>query len=296
MRRLQSIAPGIRISIVGLFLYGLGAAAGASTILLPTRDVAHDRAATAAAAVEVGTVVLTPKDTYLKTDKKNYSTATTLIAYTWPDNKIANAILMKFDLSSLPPGAIITSATLQLSLVASDSSTDPNYTVAAYKVIRKNPNVAKATGYSADGVNGWTANNCCQGAPLAQADISPAYTSAVISKATGLKTWTITSMVQEWLASPASNLGVVLNADTSKLRDRYRTFASTENANVSLRPSLKVTFAAADVIPPVVAITAPLAGDVSGTVPLTATASDNVAVASVQFKVNGSNVGPELAS
>jgi hypothetical protein len=61
-----------------------------------------------------------------------------------------------------------------------------------------------------------------------------------------------------------------------------------ENANASLRPSLKVTFAAADVIPPVVAITAPLPGDISGTVPLTANAVDNVAVASVQFKINGS--------
>jgi hypothetical protein len=249
-----------------------------------------------AAPLEIGTVLLSPKDTYLQANKKNYSTSTTLTAYTWPDYKVSNAILMKFDLSSLPPDAIVTSATLQLSLVASDTSTDSTYTVAAHKVIAKNPNVSKATGYSADGVNAWTANNCCQGVPLAQSDISPAYASAAINKVPGLKTWTLTTMVQEWLANPASNQGIVLNADTSRRRDRYRTFASMENANASLRPSLKVTFAAADVTPPVVAITAPLGGDISGTVPLTATAIDNVAVASVQFKVNGTDVGPELTS
>ena len=300
MRRLQYfIAPGIRISIVGLVLYALGAAAGASTILLPTHDVARDRAVApviATAPVEIGTVVLSPKDTFLKTDKKNYSTSATLNTYTWPDNKIANAILMKFDLSPIPPGSIVTSATLQLALVASDASPDPSYAVSAHKIVGKNPNITKATGYNADSAVSWTANNCCQGAPMAQSDLSPAYDITLIDKAPGFKSWTITAMVQEWLANPGSNLGLLLDSDASKPRDRYRTFASMEYSNASLRPSLKVTFAAADVLSPVVAITAPLAGDVSGMVPLTATATDNVAVASVQFKINGINVGPELTS
>ena len=103
MRRLNFFAaPGIRISILGLFLYALGAGAAASTILLPSRDVARERAAAAVSGdtlVEIGTVSLSPKDTFLNTNKKNYATSTTLTAYTWPDNKIANAILMKFDLS-----------------------------------------------------------------------------------------------------------------------------------------------------------------------------------------------------
>lgn len=47
-----------------------------------------------------------------------------------------------------------------------------------------------------------------------------------------------------------------------------------------------------DTTPPTVSITAPANGaTVSGTISLTATASDNVAVASVQFQLDGSNLG-----
>ena len=280
MRRLQySSALRIQASILGLFLCALGAVTAA------------DRAAV---AVEVTTVKIAPKDTYLKNDKKNYSTSTALATYTWPDYKISNAILMRFDLSSLPPGATVASATLNLALIASDSKSDPTYTVTAHKVIRKNPNIVKATGYTSDGATAWTASSCCQSAPLAQADISPAYDIQAINKVNGFKTWTVTTMVQEWLANPASNMGVLLNSDATKLRDRYRTFASMENANTSLRPYLQITFAAADVTPPTVSIAAPAAGEVSGLVPLTANASDNVAVASVQFEVNGAPVSPDL--
>ncbi len=51
----------------------------------------------------------------------------------------------------------------------------------------------------------------------------------------------------------------------------------------------------ADTTPPTVAITAPTSGaTVSGTVTITATASDNVAVAGVQFKLDGANLGGEV--
>jgi hypothetical protein len=49
-------------------------------------------------------------------------------------------------------------------------------------------------------------------------------------------------MVQEWLSAPAGNLGLLLNSDASKLRDRFRNFASMEHPDPSLRPSLRVTY------------------------------------------------------
>src|SRR6185437_5938441 len=50
----------------------------------------------------------------------------------------------------------------------------------------------------------------------------------------------------------------------------------------------------ADTTPPTVSITAPTGGaTVSGSVTITANASDNGSVAGVQFKVDGANVGSE---
>jgi hypothetical protein len=294
----RSIAPTIRVSILGLLLYALGAAAAASGTLLPPNGGAHDRTASATAAAQLlqtGTMLLAPKDTWLNTNKKNYSAATTLATYTWPDYQAANAILMKFDLSTLPAGAVVTEAILQLALVNSDTATD-TYTVTAHKVLGKNPNIAKATGYTADGVIAWTPDCCLSGAPLAQSDISPAYDSPAINRVRGYKAWTITTMVQEWQLNPATNFGLLLNSDAFKPRDRYRRFASMEHADASVRPFLKVSFVAADVTPPSVAITAPSAGEVSGSTALSASASDNVAVASVQFQLNGAPLGAAQAA
>lgn len=69
--------------------------------------------------------------------------------------------------------------------------------------------------------------------------------------------------------------------------------------------SLIATFKAAggtpppppDTTPPTVSVLSPLNGaNVSGTVAVTATASDNVAVASVQLKLDGANLGPLLTA
>jgi hypothetical protein len=54
-----------------------------------------------------------------------------------------------------------------------------------------------------------------------------------------------------------------------------------------------ITPIAPDIINPIVAITTPVAGDVSATINVTANASDNISVAGVQFKLNGANLGAE---
>ena len=63
------------------------------------------------------TATLTPQDTYLNVDATTQGSEATLTVYTWPDYKPANAIVLKFDLSSIPAGSTITSAALSLSLV-----------------------------------------------------------------------------------------------------------------------------------------------------------------------------------
>src|SRR5439155_21380041 len=197
----------------------------------------------------------------------------------------------KFDLSSLPAGAVVQEATLDLALVDSDAQPEVTYTVTAHKMIGKNPVMAGATGYMSDGVTAWTPNTCCANSvPLAQADISPAYDTEAIDKTAGYKSWALTTMVREWLAVPATNFGLLLNSDASKLAGRYRFFASTRYPDVTILPRLRVTYlasAVADTTPPSVAITAPAAGaTVAGTVTVSATASDNVGVGRVQFRLD----------
>ena len=240
-------------------------------------------------------VQLSPADTSINLNTTNYSTSTTLTTYTWPDQRVANAVLMKFDVSSLPAGAIVQDAKLNLALTASDSSGDPTYTVSAHKIVGKNPAISTTTGYTIDGVTGWTPNTCCSNnVPMAQADIASAADALAVDKTLGFKAWTITPIVQEWLADPATNFGVLLNSDTTKVSDRYRYFASMESADPAQRPYLRITYTVGDPdpVPPTVSITAPAPGaTVSGTVTVSANASDNVGVTSVQFELDGSNLG-----
>src|SRR5690606_31140626 len=192
--------------------------------------------------VRNGLIRLAPEDTFLNLNQTNYSQLNVLSTYTSPAKRVAHAIVMKFDLSAVPAGAVIQDAELQLSLVNSDKTADATYVVSAHK-LKKRPVIAEATGYRASNASTWTPSTCCSGnIPLAQADITPAYDSAAINKTPGVKTWRLTAMVREWLANPSTNYGVLLNADTTRAKDRFRHFASMEHANARLRPSLKITY------------------------------------------------------
>lgn len=205
----------------------------------------------AGAQTQTFTVSLSPQDTFINVDTTNYSSGETLNAYTWPDYQNANSIVMKFNLSSLPQGAAVQSAVLSLSLVQADAGPETTYTITAHKLIGRNADVARVTGWMANAATPWTASGCCyNGMPLAQSDISAAYASRAVNKTLGAKTWTITSMVQEWLQNPALNYGLVLNADATKLKDRFRYFASMEHPNASLRPVLQITYIGAAPTPP----------------------------------------------
>jgi hypothetical protein len=300
------------------------AADGQHVITARARDNANNSRTSTGVNVTVsnGALVLSPADTTINLDRTNYSKATTLSTYTWPDRTIANAILLKFSIPTLPAGAVIQSATLQMSLVESDPFPEPTYTISAHKILNKNVNVAAATGYTFNGSSNWTASSCCYSqVPLAQSDISTAYDQRAIDKSAGVKTWNLTNMVQEWVANPASNFGVLLNSDPSKPKDRHRYFASMEHTNRSLRPTLRIQYSATggsaptpepspeptpeptplptpDTTLPTVSVTSPANGaTVSGSSSqVSASASDNVGVAGVQFRLDGANLGNEDTS
>lgn len=76
----------------------------------------------------------------------------------------------------------------------------------------------------------------------------------------------------------------------------YDWYVHGANATSGIGPATHASFncAAADKTAPTVTISSPVSGaSVTGTVTINATATDNVAVAGVQFKVNGVNLGAE---
>lgn len=83
--------------------------------------------------------------------------------------------------------------------------------------------------------------------------------------------------------------GLVLQSGTNVL-----TVTAKDAANNAGTATLTVTYTP-DTTPPVVSLTAPAGGaTVSGTVTVSATASDNNGVVGVQFKLDGNNLGAEL--
>lgn len=194
-------------------------------------------------SVQVVHARLAPQDTSLSLNATNYSVQTTLMTYTWPDRRVANAAVLKFDMSSIPPGAVVQVATLRLGLVKSDAITAEPYSIGVHKIVGANPVIGRATGYTADGINRWTPSGCChKNVPMAQANISPAYDVQPIDTTAGTRIWTVTRLVQEWIADPAHNVGLLINADATVRAGRYRYFASVEHPDAALRPVLEVVY------------------------------------------------------
>ena len=169
----------------------------------------------------------------------NFSSDVQLNTYTWPDNVIANDIIIKWDLSAIPPDATVTEATLYL--YQTGSGGDSLYDLPVHKIINVDPDIATLSWETYDGVNSWTG-----GADGGQSDIAPAEdTPAVNSINNEYKSWSVAAMVQEWVSNPSSNFGMMVNSDAVATRDSCRYFASSEVADSSRRPKLIVTYAKA---------------------------------------------------
>lgn len=293
------LPPGLSLNSTTGIIAGVVSQAGSYRVSVTASDGALSASRsflwTVTEAVITPTVIdLTPLDTTLMTDATNYSGAEWLKVETFPADRVSAAILMKFNLSQIPANATIQSAVLSLVVTEVDAKgNDPNYRVALHQIVNRNPDIALASGMKADGVSAWTANKCCQNdVPMAQADISPAHAVTVIDRTLGVKTWDAATPLRAWLASPSSNYGVLLNADTSKGVDRGRTFASVQDPVATRRPFLRVTYTLPASSSTRVASTAVLDQDVSAPEPAlsdstAATLNTSAALAGVRYRSNG---------
>jgi len=235
----------------------------------------------------------TVEDTFINPNyDKNYDNIK-LNTYTWPVNSIANTIIMKWELFSIPVDAYIQNATLSLYLV--ESGGDDPYTLSAHKIINHDPVINECDGYTYDGTNSWTESG--QNPPLAQADIQPSVDSQDIDNSPGYKSWNVTQIMRDWMNNPEINYGILINADSTASADSYRYFASTEDENSSHRPKLIVTFFVGnDTEDPIITITDPVSASVyetaENTIYLEGTASDNLEVTEVTWSNNRGGSGP----
>ncbi len=164
-------------------------------------------------------------DIYAGTPSTNYGTDKNIVVgkdITGKDDKI----LIKFDLTSLPTGAIITSATLRLNLVG--SSDTGAYNIGLYKIIKPwGETTATWSNFSSGGNYDST---------------QQAVTNVTLGNF-GFKEWGLPiSLINGWMTTPTSNYGLALVYESSTKGPDYQ-FASKEyTTDLSARPQLVINY------------------------------------------------------
>ena len=158
--------------------------------------------------------------------------------------------LLRFDLSGLPAGATVTSASLRLHMVVvvtSDAQVNLHRVTSAWTAGPSDPIGNEAAGVSAGaGDATWlhaSFSNILWSAPGGDAASAPS-ASVLIGTISDYYTWTgsgVLSDVQAWAASPSANFGWLLRTDETVPFTAKR-FESGNSLNAALRPLLTVEF------------------------------------------------------
>ncbi len=166
-------------------------------------------------------------------------TSVRLNTYTWPVNTVANMFIIKWDLSAIPTDATIVDATLYL--YQEDSGNETIYDIPVHKIINVDPDMVLCTWDTYDGTNSWPSG------PNPLGDVAAAETVLPVDLTNNqYKLWTVTNMVADWVAAPASNYGMLVNSDDNAVQNAHRYFASSEAVDASTRPRLVITYITAE--------------------------------------------------
>lgn len=161
--------------------------------------------------------------------------------------------LIKFDVSSLPPGAHIDSATLQLHISrdspGADTSFDIHRATASWgegtsdsDALNKGGRGAPATPNDATwhdrffNVTAWGTDG---------GDFNPNFSASATVGASGFVQWTGTQLaadVQAWLNSPSTQLGWLIKEDDEGVPTSAKRFDSRQNPTASFRPQLTINY------------------------------------------------------
>ena len=176
-------------------------------------------------------------DTYidLYNPNNNYGGSATAKVYVAPVSR--ERMLIKFDLTRIPTGSTVVAATLELFVWGRAGGDVIPGRVSVYAhPVRRHWTEANATWNKATSTGFWAQAGCND--PALDFAPTPAATTTV-QYTNGYYSWDITSMVQPWVANPASNEGVILTADGLNVEYWMRT---SEISSPSQRPALRVTY------------------------------------------------------
>ena len=194
---------------------------------------------------------------YLGYDPNNYS------GDVYDDERTA----AMFDISGIPAGSTISSATLYATVNGADPSNAPSFSATPYAL--ETP---------------WTQSGVSWNGLFYEEGITDSGSTATISSSKGtIVTWNVTAMVKAWFLGTLANDGLVLVSNVEgggSQNDRYF---------LPSRTSLSITYIP-ETIPPHILITEPVSqgtySTTQATVSLAGTASDNDQVATVAW-LNG---------
>ncbi len=171
------------------------------------------------------------EDTYL--DQYNATSN-----YSWADSlkvgyKQTTAGLLSFDVSSIPAGALISSAQLQMYATGWGGS---NIGVGAYAVVRGTV-VGQATWNQASSGQAWGLTGCNDTSTDRRGTAESTLTTSGVNK---WYSFDVRNLVQSWVDGTLANNGVLLRQTTSAAYSF--SFASAERADETVRPKLVVTY------------------------------------------------------
>ena len=189
------------------------------------------------------TTILQPalNDTYLKVGNNAQDTnfGSNILLRVGSSVDATHRSLIKFDFSSIPSIATVSGVTLELYMTAEDSIYVR--TIALYRIIRNwvetqaTWNIAQ-TGVSWGSAGGANTTSDINGTAIGSKDMTT--TEAVGFKSFGLTVAT----VQGWINGTILNYGMHLKNTTEADESASWSFASSNNADTSIRPKLTVNY------------------------------------------------------
>lgn len=164
----------------------------------------------------------------------NYNTYARITATAWTNGGTTKQrTLLRFNLSAIPQGSIVQSATLYL-------NSDPTKTSSSSAEANSQLSGSNAF-YLEKVIASWTNTTVNWNTQPATTTTGRLWTGPSTSVTENLQL-NLASFVQEWVNNPSANYGLKMILET-EVNYRARNYASMEHTNTNIRPRLVVTYA-----------------------------------------------------